>query len=85
MSIDTLIDTVSIHAILTNTIRYRYGIDTSGIEAEPGSCIASMTSLRAFEGFADTEIKVVAVRGELDASGDWFCVKTVLGTVCEGI
>jgi hypothetical protein len=28
-------DTISILAILTNTIRYRYGIDTSGIEAEP--------------------------------------------------
>jgi hypothetical protein len=26
---------VSILAILTNTIRYRYGIDASGIEAEP--------------------------------------------------
>jgi hypothetical protein len=29
------IDTISILAILTNTIRYRYGIDASGIEAEP--------------------------------------------------
>jgi hypothetical protein len=26
---------ISIFAILTNTIRYRYGIDASGIEAEP--------------------------------------------------
>jgi hypothetical protein len=31
------IDTISIFTILTNTIRYRYGIDASGIEAEPGS------------------------------------------------
>jgi hypothetical protein len=31
------IDMISILAILTNTIRYRYGIDASGIEAEPGS------------------------------------------------
>jgi hypothetical protein len=30
-----LIDMVSIHAILTNTIRYWASIDTSGIEAEP--------------------------------------------------
>jgi hypothetical protein len=26
---------ISILAILTNSIRYRYGIDASGIEAEP--------------------------------------------------
>jgi hypothetical protein len=32
-----LINTVSIHAILTNTIRYRASIDTSGIEAEPAN------------------------------------------------
>jgi choline dehydrogenase-like flavoprotein len=30
------IDLISILAILTNTIRYRYEIDASGIEAEPG-------------------------------------------------
>jgi hypothetical protein len=29
------IDSISILAILTNTIRYQYGIDASGIEAEP--------------------------------------------------
>ncbi len=29
------IDTISILTILTNIIRYRYGIDASGIEAEP--------------------------------------------------
>jgi hypothetical protein len=29
------IDLISILAILTNTIRYRYEIDASGIEAEP--------------------------------------------------
>jgi hypothetical protein len=31
------IDTISILTILTNTIRYRYGIDASGIEAEPAA------------------------------------------------
>jgi hypothetical protein len=30
------INSISILAILTNTIRYRYDIDASGIEAEPG-------------------------------------------------
>ncbi len=29
------IDTISILVILTNIIRYRYGIDASGMEAEP--------------------------------------------------
>jgi hypothetical protein len=31
------IDLILILAILTNTIRYRYEIDASGIEAEPAS------------------------------------------------
>jgi hypothetical protein len=35
------IDMISILAILTNTIRYRYGIDASGIEAEPISDISN--------------------------------------------
>jgi hypothetical protein len=46
------IDTISIFAILTNTIRYRYGIDASGIEAEPAGTYDDGDSLDArFQGF----------------------------------
>jgi hypothetical protein len=44
------IDSISIFAILTNTIRYRYEIDASGIEAEPAIAYVLLPS------FSDTKL-----------------------------
>jgi hypothetical protein len=51
------IDTISILAILTNIIRYRYGIDASGIEAEPDVCEGSIyMGFSNMRGFVDMRL-----------------------------
>jgi hypothetical protein len=49
---------ISILAILTNTIRYRYGIDASGIEAEPARHLYA-------EIWPDDELKVIIIKREI--------------------